>query len=328
MRSILLLVIGVFIAIILIPAILVQSCNPLEILDKKKEQPVLDKRMVRVYVQETGEVISLDLEEYIKGVVAGEMPAAFHMEALKAQAVAARSYAISRIEAYREEGNPGHPNAELCDQVHCQVWLSPEKLKELKSDQWMKDYWPRIEQAVEETVGLVMTYEGKPLEQPLFHSTSGGRTENSEDVFAASVPYLRSVESPYEKEAPHFTDQQIVSVSDFVAKIKEKYSDCNIQASNLSNQLKILERSEGGRVLKMQVGNKILSGRELRELFGLRSANFQVSMEDKNLIFHTIGYGHGVGMSQWGANGMAKEGHTFEEILKHYYQGVTIEKME
>lgn len=328
MRNILFLFLGVFVAIILMPAILVQSCNPLEILDKKKEQPVLDKRMVRVYVQETGKVVTLGLEEYIKGVVAGEMPAAFHMEALKAQAVAARSYAVSRIEAYRKGGNPGHPDAELCDQVHCQVWLSWEKLKELKSEQWMKDYWPRIEQAVEETAGLIMTYEGKPLEQPLFHSTSGGRTENSEDVFAAWVPYLRSVESPYEKEAPHFTDQQTVSVSDFIAKIKEKYSDCNIQASELPNQLKILERSEGGRVLKIQIGNKTLSGRELREMFGLRSANFQVSVEGQNLIFHTIGYGHGVGMSQWGANGMAKEGYTFEEILKHYYQGVAIEKLE
>ncbi len=327
MKNLLIFIFVVFAAIILLPAILIQSCNPIGIPGKEKEPEITEKQMVHIYLEDSKEVISLNLEEYVKGVVAGEMPAAFQMEALKAQAVAARSYAISHIESYKEKGHPDHPGAELCNSVHCQVWISKDNLEKLKSKQWMQEYWPRIEKAVEDTKGCIMMYENKPLDQPLFHSTSGGRTENSEDVFAAWVPYLRSVDSPYEERAPHLADQQIIPASAFIAKVKEKYKDCTIQHSNIQNEVKILERSAGGRVLKIQVGNKTLSGRNIRELFGLRSANFKLVVQDQNLIFDTVGYGHGVGMSQWGANGMAEKGHTFEQILKHYYQGVEIKKI-
>lgn len=327
MKNIFVLIFSVFITTILIPVLLIQKCGGIEP-KIEKGKIVESNKVVRVYIHATGKVETLDLEEYIKGVVAGEMPAAFEMEALKAQAVAARSYAMSRVNAYGKDGHPSHPGAELCDSVHCQVWLSKERLRELKSKNWMKDYWPRIEKAVEETKGLIMTYDNKPVDQPLFHSTSGGRTENSEDVFAAWVPYLRSVESPYEQEAPHLTDQEDISIQTFIAKIKKKYPDCNINASNIKSSLKILERSDGGRILKMKVGNKIVTGREIRELLGLRSANFKVAIYGEKMRFITNGYGHGVGMSQWGANGMAKQGYTFEEILKHYYVGVEINKMK
>lgn len=306
---------------------LIQSCDVAK--PKIEKQPIVESdRVVKVYIQETGKIEKLDLEEYIKGVVSGEMPASFEEEALKAQAVAARSYALSRINAFEKDGHPGHPGAELCDSVHCQVWLSKEKLGKLKSKNWMKDYWPKIEKAVDDTKGLIMTYENKPIDQPLFHSTSGGKTENSEDVFTAWVPYLRSVESPYEEEAPHLQDTQEISVVDFISKIKKKYNDCDVNRSNIKADLKILEKSEGGRILKMQVGNKVLTGREIRDLIGLRSANFKIAIAGENLTFITNGYGHGVGMSQWGANGMAKKGNTFDEILKHYYLGVEIHEME
>ncbi|MEW9123141.1 MAG: stage II sporulation protein D [Thermotaleaceae bacterium] len=327
MRSIFFVIMGMAMTMIVIPLILIQSCD-IQAPTTEKEELIENQRMVRIYVHETKKVEEVALEEYIKGVVAGEMPAAFEMEALKAQAVAARSYAIAKINQYQSSGNTGHPEAELCDSVHCQVWYSKEKLREIKSEHWMKEYWPRIEEAVEETRGLIMTYNGSPVNQPLFHSTSGGRTENSEDVFVSAVPYLRSVESPYEEKAPYLSDKITIEKSAFVSKIKGKYSDCNIQTGNLESALKILENSEGGRILKIQVGNKTLTGREIRDLFGLRSANFKISFRGNSIEFTTVGYGHGVGMSQWGANGMAERGHSFDEILKHYYQGVGIEGLK
>ncbi|MBF8983772.1 stage II sporulation protein D [Lutibacter sp. B2] len=325
MRDIFWTVVAVFATIILIPILLIQSCD----IQKEPTKKIVESnKTVRVYINKTREIEKIDLEEYIKGVVSSEMPAAFNIEALKAQAIAARSYATARKDTYKEDGHPGHPGAELCDGVHCQAYKSKEDLKELKGKKWMEDYWPKIEKAVEETKGLVITYSGEPINQPLFHSTSGGKTENSEDVFSASVPYLRSVESPYEAKAPHCEDQQIVSIKTFVSKIKNRYKDCDIVEGNIKSDLKILERSTGGRILKIQVGNKILRGRDIRDIVGLRSANFKVRMGGGDLIFDTIGYGHGVGMSQWGANGMAERGSTFEEILKHYYVGVEIEKMK
>lgn len=327
MKSIFGLILIVLATTILIPMLLITSCD-ISTPEPEKQEIVESTKMVKVYINQKDKVETMELEEYIKGVVAGEMPAVFEMEALKAQAVAARSYAISRINAYGETGNPDHPAAELCDGVHCQVWLSKDKLRELKSEKWMKIYWPKIEKAVDDTKNLIMTYQNKPVDQPLFHSTSGGRTENSEDVFVSSVPYLRSVESPYEEKAPYFTDQEVVPISTFLSKIKNKYKDCTIKTSTIRSGLRILKRSTGGRILEMQVGNKIVTGREIRDLLALRSANFNIAIDGKNLVFTTVGYGHGVGMSQWGANGMAEKGHTFEEILKHYYVGIEISEMQ
>ncbi len=325
MRNFFFLALSLFIGVILIPT-MIQGCSSVEPKIEKQEI-VQSDRTVKVYIHETRKIETMELEEYIKGVVSGEMPAAFEMEALKAQAVAARSYAIARINSFGENGHSDHPGAPLCDSVHCQVWYSKDKLMELKDKNWMRDYWPRIEKAVTETQGLILTYDNKPVDQPLYHSTSGGKTENSEDVFASAVPYLKSVDSPYEQRAPYYTDNQTISKSTFVSKIKKKYKDINITTSNVESSLKLLERSEGGRILKLQVGNKILSGREIRDILGLRSANFKITIKGNEMIFNTVGYGHGVGMSQWGANGMAEQGYTFDQILKHFYSGVEVEKI-
>ncbi|MBB6216355.1 stage II sporulation protein D [Anaerosolibacter carboniphilus] len=327
MRSILMLLASVLVTIIIIPMVLIQSCD-VSTPEIEKEQIVENSQMVRVYMHKTQKIVEMDLEEYIKGVISGEMPASFEMEALKAQAVAARSYAVSRILKFKDGGQPAHPGAELCDDVHCQVWLSKDQLREVKPKYWMRDYWPKIEEAVEETQGLILTYQGEPIGEPLFHSSSGGRTENSEDVFASAVPYLRSVESPYEENTPHYAEVQVISIPTFIAKFKSKYNDSDINASNLKTAIKIMERSTGGRILKMQVGNKAVTGREIRELLGLRSANFKMTIDNKNIEITTFGNGHGVGMSQYGANGMALNGYNFEEILKHYYVGTEVMKMK
>jgi len=162
------------------------------------------------------------------------------------------------------------------------------------------------------------------VEQPLFHSASGGKTENSEDVFVSALPYLRSVDSRFEGDAPYQNENISVSFATFEKKIKEKYGAGNITPDTI----KILSRSDGGRVKEIQVGDKVLSGRDIRELFGLRSANFTLAFNGKeDIVFTTCGYGHGVGMSQWGANGMAKAGYSYVEILQHYYLGVSIESL-
>lgn len=289
------------------------------------DNPKRASRPVTVFLHNTGKTVTLDLEDYVAGVVAGEMPASFETEALKAQAVAARTYALSKITRGQANGNSAdHPDAPLCDDTHCQVYRNVEELSELKGKSWMSSGWPKILAAVNYTAGQVMYYGGELVEQPLFHSASGGKTENSEDVFVTALPYLRSVESLYEGEAPYQNESISVSLKTFIDKVSSVYGASSVSA----NTIKILNRSEGGRVDRIQVGNKTLTGRNIRDLFGLRSANFTFAFDgNDNIVFTTRGYGHGVGMSQWGANGMAQAGKTYEEILKHYYSGITIEDL-
>lgn len=276
---------------------------------------------INVYRHESGKTESIAFEDYVKGVVAGEMPSSFEMEALKAQAVAARTYSLSKIIRSGDGGNPDHPSAPVCDDTHCQVYRSPEELKKIKSAEWMDAGWSKIQEAVDRTKGELMYYQGSLVEQPLFHSSSGGKTENSEDVFVSALPYLRSVDSPYEAAAPHQNEQVAIALSEFKQKIKQSYPNLG---AVVTGSIKVVDRSEGGRVATVQVGNLTLKGREIRDLFGLRSANFVMSVQGNTVLFTTDGYGHGVGMSQYGANGMAQAGYDYKDILTHYYTGVEV----
>ena len=160
-----------------------------------------------------------------------------------------------------------------------------------------------------------------------YFSTSSGKTENSEEVFSTEYPYLRSVDSPYDKYAPKYASTLKISNKDFVSKLKSTYSDINITQNNLSSQIKILNRSDGGSVEKIKLGNKELTGRDIRNILNLNSANFEIKFDTNSLDFVVKGYGHGVGMSQWGANGMAEEGYKYYEILSHYYKDTTIKDL-
>ncbi len=324
LHKILYLIAAIFLIIIVMPMILIYSCDVSEH-KIEYEQNIKDSLNIRVYSHETKKVQEIEIEEYVKGVVASEMPASFELDALKAQAVAARTKAIYQKIKYGSEGHPNHPGAEVCDDVHCQVYRSREKLEEIKSSSWMKDYWPKIERAVEETRGLVLTYDGMLID-PLYHSTSGGRTENSEDVFATMAPYLRSVESPYESHSKHLQVKQTIPIDTFISKFNSLYKDSGLTRNNIASAIEIQERNEGGSIAKIKVGNTVVNGRNIREIFGLESADFDVNISGDNIIFTTRGYGHGVGMSQYGADGMAKEGYHFIDILKHYYKGVEVEE--
>lgn len=307
------------ISLVVVPFFLIKCCSDLD-----EKMPVPTVSDIRILVYRCGDKtnVELDLEEYVAGVVSGEMPSSFETEALKAQAVAARTYALSKTIRGEENGNSAeHFSAPLCDSTHCQVYRCESELLELKGEGWMKDGWIKIQEAVEATRGQVMYYGESLVEQPLFHSSSGGRTENSEDVFVSALPYLRSVESAFEEEAPHMNESIYVPMSSFREKMRVKFGIKNINTDNI----KILLRSDGGRVKEIQVGDKILKGRDIRETLGLRSADFTLDFDgSEGIIFTSHGYGHGVGMSQWGANGMARAGFEYKEILKHYYQGVEI----
>ncbi len=279
---------------------------------------------ISVYRTETGTIDKLPFEEYIKGVVSCEMPSTFHQEALKAQAVAARTYSAAKVINSEGIGNPtAHPSAPLCDSTHCQVFKTENELKDIKGKAWMKKEYPKICSAVEDTKGQLLYYKGELVQQALFHSSSGGATEYCEDVFTAAVPYLVSVESPYEDEATHQNEKTALTIDEFASKIRAAYPSTGF-GSITSENIEIVSRSDGNRVDKIRIGSASLTGRQVREALGLSSANFKIKINDDTITFTSSGSGHGVGMSQYGADGMAKEGYDYKKILSHYYSGTEV----
>lgn len=279
---------------------------------------------ITVYRDSAGKTETVNFEDYVKGVVSSEMPSTFHMEALKAQAVAARTYSLARVRKAESGGNPqAHPSAPMCDTTHCQVYKSKDELAEIKGSDWMKNDWEKICKAVDDTKGQLLYYNGDLVEQALFHSSSGGKTENSEDVFASAVPYLVSVDSPYEDEATHQEEKNSFSIEELSNAVRSEYPDVAFGDINAAN-IKIISRSNGNRVEQMQIGSGILEGRQVREALELPSANFTVDISGDTVTFTSNGSGHGVGMSQYGADGMAKKGYDYKDILSHYYSGTEI----
>ncbi len=276
---------------------------------------------VNVYRNSTKMIETYSLEEYIRGVVAAEMPSDFELEALKAQAIAARTYIVKKIinKDYIDVPN----GAMVTDTIKHQVFLSEEELK----NNWGLSYpekISKINQAINETNGQVIVYQGKPIDA-LFFSTSNGYTENSEDYWMKEIPYLRSVASPWDLESPKFDSSKSISFSE----IKEKLNvDPVVMVSSGEKWIEIIETTEGNNVKQIKIGELLLSGREVRETFNLNSSAFTYQINEDEIVFHTKGYGHGVGMSQYGANGMAEEGKTAQEILKYYYIGVEIKGID
>lgn len=280
---------------------------------------------IKVYNAKLGKVQNMNMEEYLYGVVAGEMPSDFDIEALKAQAIAARTFVIYR----QEQGVSGKDKgAVVCtDYTHCQEYKSYDELKKVKGEEWMKTSYPKIKQAIEETRGQIITHNDKAI-LTLYFSTSSGKTENSEEVFSTSYPYLKSVDSPYDKNySPKYASSLRISNKDFVNLLKKYYSNIQVNESNLNSQVNILKRSEGGSVEIIKLGNKEISGKDVRSIFKLNSANFEINFKEGYLDFVVKGYGHGVGMSQWGAQGMAEEGCKYYEIIEHYYTGTKIKDL-
>lgn len=272
----------------------------------------VSNKTVRVKRLSTDKVEEVPLEEYIVGVLAGEMPIDFELEALKAQAVASRSYVLKRMEYNKDN------EYDVVDSVLNQVYLDDDYLKET----WGNNYTIKINKlrtAVNETYNEYMEYDGEIIDA-LFFSTSNGYTEDSHLVFNLELPYLKSVESSWDQEVSSaFSSKYTYSLQEFYEKLGLEYKD--------KLEVEILERSSTNRVLKLKINGQEFEGTTLYNKLGLRSTDFEITQVGSNVIFDMKGYGHGVGMSQYGALGMAKQGYTYDEILKHYYTGVTIKKI-
>ena len=261
------------------------------------------------------------MEEYLYGVLSSEMPSTFDEEALKAQAVAARTYVIYKIE---NNIKSGHKGADICtNSSHCQAYTSYENLKNIKGKDWMDSDYVKVKKAIDETKGQILTYNNKAI-LPLYFSTSSGKTENSEDVFSTKYPYLVSVDSPYEKQSPKYITTYSIEKSKFIKYIKNSYPQLSVSLSQLNNQVNIESRTEGGCVKIIRIGNIKLSGIQIRKILNLNSANFTIDYSGNEMKFTIKGYGHGVGMSQWGAQGMAQKGYKYYDILFHYFKDTNI----
>ncbi|MBU5486112.1 stage II sporulation protein D [Clostridium sp. MSJ-11] len=299
------------------------NVNPSEVTLKEKKKEDLK---IKVYISKTKSIKEMDIEEYIKGVVAAEMPAEFHIEALKAQAVAARTYALTRMKGIGGQQCTQSNEGDICDTVHCQVYISKEERFSGWPNSKREEYWNKIEEAVAKTKGEVVTYNGSIAKELYYFAVSSGKTEDAEDVFSQAVPYLQSVDSPGEEGAPKFNSSVSYSYSSF-AKIINSYYPNSIPSSNsLKNSIKIKSRTSAGSVKELQVGKTTITGTKFRSMLGLNSTNFSFVFNKDTIDIVCKGYGHGVGMSQWGANAFAKSGKTYEDILTHYYKGINIKK--
>lgn len=261
---------------------------------------------------------NIALEEYLVGVVLSEMPASFELEALKAQAVAARTFTLRQLAGGK------HSDCDLCsDSRCCQAWSSRETMEDKLGEAFLP-YWTKAEIAVRETEGEAIYY-GDALIDAVYFSCSGGMTEDAAAVWGSDVPYLQSVESPGEEAAGPFSSSVAVPLDQFQQKILNANADAAFSGPP-AGWFGDVDKSSGGGVRTMVIGGVSFTGTELRSLFGLRSAYFTVSITDQEIVFSVLGYGHRVGMSQYGANAMAKAGNGYTEILKHYYSGVEIKK--
>lgn len=270
----------------------------------------MSNKVIRVKNVSKNTIDKVPFEEYIKGVLAGEMPTSFELEALKAQAVAARSYVMYQVSKNKEK------DFDVVNTVTNQVYLSDADLKEKWKDEYVSKI-NKIKQAVTETKGEYLSYNGEIVEA-LFFSTSTGQTENSEEVFSSKVPYLRSVSSQWDKASPVFEDTSTFELKDFYEKLGLQYND------KITSE--VTEKTSTGRVKTIKINGQNFKGRDVATKLKLRSNYFSIVQNNKNVTITTRGFGHGVGMSQYGALGMAKEGYKYDEILKHYYQGTEIKK--
>lgn len=288
-------------AVLLLPLLATLCCGGL--------QKTLPQQVEALYGVEDLVLSESELEEYVAGVVAAEMPAAFPLEALKAQAVAARTYQIQQQKAMGSKEI-------LYDvgQAYCTVMEQKAK--------WGENYavyGKKIRQAVQETAGEIMVYDGEPI-LAAFHAQSGGKTEDAENVWSSALPYLKSVDSAEDQNAPNHKISVLLSAQEVFYALLGKNTDP-------AADILVLSRTEAGTVTEVQVGEASLSGREVRERLGLRSANFTVERQGDSFCFTTYGYGHGAGMSQYGASFLAEKGMDYREILKHYYTGITFQKI-
>ncbi|HSW09495.1 MAG TPA: stage II sporulation protein D [Bacillota bacterium] len=307
--------------VLILPAIVVRACRP----PRSEAMPhtCAEDLEVRLLVDPEGIVLRLPLEEYVKGVVAAEMPATFAREALKAQAVAARTFAVRRLRDRGGAGVPGGADVRTGVEQGGQAWLSREQLLQRWGPFGFNLYWPRIQAVVRATRGLILTHQGLPIDA-LYHSTCAGRTENSEDVWQEARPYLRSVACPACRHSPHARwNTRTLSLALIAGRLGEDAAAVSAAAAGRPF-LETVSTTAGGRAETIRVGDRAWRANDFRLRLGLPSTRFTVELHGEQVRLRTIGWGHAVGMCQYGADGLALQGLDFRAILQHYYTGVDI----
>lgn len=297
--------------ILFIPFIIVISFD----IDNKKEIQLkyVYNKIIRVKRNNTGVIEYIPFEEYIVGVLAGEMPIYFEKEAFKAQAVAARSYALKRME-YN-----GDKEYDVVDSIMNQVYLDNEYLKNAWGNEYITNI-NKLREAVNETTGEYLVYDDEVIDA-MFFSTSNGYTEDVQTVFNIDLPYLQSVKSAWDEDTSSaFKSVKTIDANTFYDILGLAYSDYL--------DVNVIKRSSTNRIIDISINGKVFTGRDLYNKLALKSTDFSLSQDGDKIVISTVGYGHGVGMSQYGALGMAQEGYRYDEILSYYYANTTIKKME
>ena len=257
-----------------------------------------------------GRTVSMELREYLTGALLAELPSSFSMEAMKAQATACRTYALKRYQSRK------HGSAAVCtDASCCEGWLDPQLCEPAAAE--------KAREAVRLTDGMVIEYDGELIDATFF-SCSGGRTEDAVAVWGSDFPYLQAVDSPGEENAKHYEDELSIPLDEFVAVLQEALPEADFSGGNWIGSIR---HTNGGGVAEIELGGQTFTGKQLRRLFHLNATAFTLELTDGAAVFRTHGFGHRVGMSQYGAEAMAQAGCDYIEILKHYYQDVTVRKM-
>ncbi len=295
--------------------------EPAPLLDPADEPDARASLTLTVYDPSTQATFEQSLESYVCHVVAAETPASYHLEALKAQAVAARTRVVAQAVALGGKGCVSHPGADICtDSAHCQGYATLEECRALWGDSYGA-YSARIAEAVANTRGELITYGGEPI-TVLYHAMSGGHTEDARAVFAQSLPYLVGVESAGEETLRGCYEDAAFTYAEAAARLAALVPGAT--AADVRERFAIGAHTETGRVDTLQLAGQEIAATDLRRALGLRSTWFTLSADENGLIFHQRGYGHGVGMSQAGANAMAADGAGYADILAHYYQGTAL----
>lgn len=275
--------------------------------------PREQENAIRVHDTVRDQELKMPLETFLVGVVAAEMPALFETESLKAQAVAARTYIVSRLQ-----------NGEtLCtDPSHCQAYADKQTLQERWGENYSA-YYQRVSEAVKGTEGIIAVYEGEPI-AAVFHAASSGQTEDGAAVWGTDTPYLKSVTSTLPAQLNEMETESVFDRNAFLTALRTLHPE----TQDTSPLVQSVTKTAAGRVDTLTVGNTAFTGLELRTLLSLNSTDFTITEDETQVYITTRGKGHGVGMSQYGCNELAKAGKTYEEILTHYYQGITLHKLE
>ena len=298
-------------------AVMVLTLIPIFFVHKNKApEPEINYKepCIKLYLNQEKKTIELLLEDYIVGTAAAEMPASFEIEALKAQAVCARTYAFCKLLK-----NKKYPDgANLSDDINsCQAYISKEEF--YRRHPGYKGLYKKVREAVGQTRGEIMIYDDQPIDA-LYHSTCGGRTESAVSIWGKDVPYLQSVKCHYCKQSRHYENVQVFSVQEFTNSLGVN--------NGRQPQVQVRENTPSGRVKKVKINDRELSGEQLRHILGLPSTWCDFKINEGRVEIESRGYGHGLGLCQYGANGMALSGKTYHQILKHYYNHIEFSQLK